>query len=82
MFLNIDVEKNNQISHSIGIFVDCEKERWYRLMTAETVLREIIRCCKKYRVKEAVLFGSRAKGTVAERGIESGIRLKILFRFH
>lgn len=36
-------------------------------MTAETVLREIIRCCKKYRVKEAVLFGSRAKGTAHER---------------
>ena len=36
-------------------------------MTAEAVLEEIIRCCEKHLVKEAVLFGSRAKGTFLER---------------
>ena len=33
-------------------------------MTAEAVLEEIIRCCEKHLVKEAVL---RAKGTFLER---------------
>ncbi len=36
-------------------------------MTAEAVLGEIIKCCEKHLVKEAVLFGSRAKGTFLER---------------
>lgn len=36
-------------------------------MTAEEVLGEIIRCCKEHQVKEAVLFGSRVKGTASER---------------
>lgn len=37
-------------------------------MTAEAVLEEIIRCCEKHLVKEAVLFGSRAKGTFCKCG--------------
>lgn len=36
-------------------------------MTAETVLEEIIRCCEKHQVEEAVLFGSRAKKTALPR---------------
>lgn len=36
-------------------------------MTAENVLEEIIRCCERHQVKEAVLFGSRAKGTALPR---------------
>lgn len=36
-------------------------------MTVESVLEEVAKICKKYRVKEVVLFGSRAKGTALER---------------
>lgn len=36
-------------------------------MTVESVLEEVAEICKKYRVKEVVLFGSRAKGTALER---------------
>jgi len=39
----------------------------FQTMTAEMVLEEIIRCCEKHQVEEAVLFGSRAKGTALPR---------------
>lgn len=36
-------------------------------MTVETVLEKVVELCRKYHAKEAFLFGSRAKGTAAER---------------
>lgn len=36
-------------------------------MTQEEILEKIIRICKKNQVKEVILFGSRAKGTVHEK---------------
>ena len=36
-------------------------------MQAEDVLKEIVRLCEKYGARQAVLFGSRAKGTARER---------------
>lgn len=36
-------------------------------MKEEMLIQEIIKCCKKHQVKEAVLFGSRAKGTALKR---------------
>ena len=36
-------------------------------MTQEDILEKIIEICKRNDVKEAILFGSRAKGTAHER---------------
>lgn len=36
-------------------------------MTVEDVLGKVTELCERYHVKEAVLFGSRAKGTALER---------------
>ncbi len=36
-------------------------------MTVETVLEKVVELCRKYHAKEVFLFGSRAKGTAAER---------------
>ena len=36
-------------------------------MQAEEILKEIVRLCEKYGARQAVLFGSRAKGTAQER---------------
>lgn len=36
-------------------------------MTQEEILGKIIEICKKNEVKEAILFGSRAKGTAHEK---------------
>lgn len=36
-------------------------------MTQEEILEKIVDICKKNEVKEAVLFGSRAKGTAHEK---------------
>lgn len=36
-------------------------------MTQEEILVQIIKICEKHNVKEAVLFGSRAKGTAHEK---------------
>ena len=36
-------------------------------MTVDIVLEDIKEICKKYKAKEVILFGSRAKGTALER---------------
>lgn len=36
-------------------------------MRVDEVIHEIVNLCKKYRAEEAILFGSRAKGTETER---------------
>lgn len=36
-------------------------------MTIDEIMQNITRLCKKYHAKEALLFGSRAKGTATER---------------
>ena len=36
-------------------------------MTQEEILEKIVDICKKNEVKEAILFGSRAKGTAHEK---------------
>ncbi len=36
-------------------------------MTQEEILEKIIKICKKNQIKEAILFGSRAKGTAHEK---------------
>ena len=36
-------------------------------MKVEEVMQEIVRLCEKYKAKEVILFGSRAKGTARER---------------
>ena len=36
-------------------------------MTLGEVYQRIIYCCKKYNASQAILFGSRAKGTARER---------------
>lgn len=36
-------------------------------MTEEQILSNIMKICRKYHAKEAILFGSRAKGTATER---------------
>lgn len=36
-------------------------------MTDQEIMTSIADICRRYRVKEAILFGSRAKGTATER---------------
>ncbi len=36
-------------------------------MTDQEIMTSIVDICRRYRVKEAILFGSRAKGTATER---------------
>ena len=36
-------------------------------MTVAEILQEIVKIGRRYQVREVVLFGSRAKGTAAER---------------
>lgn len=36
-------------------------------MTQEEILEKIIKICKENQIKEAILFGSRAKGTAHEK---------------
>ena len=36
-------------------------------MTVKDVLEKITQLCKRYHVQEAILFGSRAKGTATDR---------------
>ena len=37
-------------------------------MRAEEVIEEVVKLCRSFQAKEAVLYGSRAKGTARERG--------------
>lgn len=36
-------------------------------MQVDTVIKEVVRLCRKYAAEEVILFGSRAKGTELER---------------
>ena len=36
-------------------------------MRAEEVIEEVVKLCRSFQAKEAVLYGSRAKGTARER---------------
>ena len=36
-------------------------------MRAEEVMQEVAKLCRSFRVKEVILYGSRAKGTAMER---------------
>ena len=47
-----------------GVF--CNRERGYP-MKVDKVIAEIIHCCRVYDAEKIILFGSRAKGTAAER---------------
>lgn len=40
-------------------------------MTVKDVLEKITQLCKRYHVQEAILFGSRAKGTATDRSLIS-----------
>lgn len=40
-------------------------------MTAEEVIGKVAKLCERYHVQEAILFGSRAKGTATDRSLIS-----------